>query len=129
MDRGFVFTLIQVYLKNAFVVLQQVSASPEESNLAELRLDFYQIVCSHEHYVALNLPLGGILYPMDTCSSPLGSTSSTFENLVTPNYTAMGKLSQEFKKHHYLSGLLLSELALVLDNKLDVIVIVQCVRT
>ena len=46
-----------------------------------------------------------------------GSISSTFENLDMPNMEAMGELSIEFRTHHYLSGLVLSELATVLDGK------------
>ena len=94
--------------------------SPKDLNLTEFRLDFYRIVCSHEHYVTLNLPLGTVLYPMGAGSqhsSPSGSISSTFENLDMPNIEAMGELSPEFRQHHYLSGLMLAELAQVLDGK------------
>ena len=70
--------------------------------------------------MTLNLPLGVVLYPMgagSTQSSPSGSISSTFENLDLPNVEAMGELSPEFRHHHYLSGLILSELAFVLEGK------------
>ena len=50
-------------------------------------------------------------------SSPSGSVSSTFEDLSIPNMDAMGELSQEFRHYHYLSGLVLTELALVLEGK------------
>lgn len=93
----------------------------KDLNLPEYRLDFLRIVCSHEHYVILNLPLGTLLYPMGAGSqqsSPSGSISSTFENLDMPNVEAMGELSHEFRHFHYLSGLVLSELAQVLvDGK------------
>ena len=92
----------------------------KDFNLTEFRLDFYRIICSHEHYVTLNLPLGEMLYPMGAGSqqsSPSGSISSTFENLDVPNVEAMGDLSPEFRHNHYLSGLLLSELVQVLDGK------------
>lgn len=136
MDRGFVFTLIRMYLKkvsfsmpynstHTLVLLAaysspQFALSPKDFNLTEFRLDFYRIVCSHEHYVTLNLPLGVVLYPMSASSqhsSPSGSISSTFESLDLPNVEAMGDLSQEFKQYHYLSGLVLAELALILDGK------------
>ncbi len=77
-------------------------------------------MCSHEHYVTLNLPLGVALYPMGSSSqhsSPSGSISSTFENLDLPNVEAMGELGVEFRTHHYLSGLVLGELAQTLDGK------------
>ena len=88
--------------------------------MTEFRLDFYRIICSHEHYVTLNLPLGSMLYPLGAGSqhsSPSGSISSTFEALDQPNVEAMGELSIEFRHNHYLSGLVLSELAQVLDGK------------
>lgn len=113
MDRGFVFCLIKNYLK-------KFTLSIKDYNLTEFRIDFYRIVCSHEHYITLNMPLGAILYPMgagSSHSSPSGSISSTFENLDVPNVEAMGELSQEFRTHHYLSGLVLMELAVVLDGK------------
>lgn len=92
----------------------------KDLNLTEFRLDFYRIICSHEHYITLNLPLGSMLYPLGAGSqhsSPSGSISSTFENLDVPNVEAMGELSLEFRQNHYLSGLVLSELAQVLDGK------------
>ena len=46
-----------------------------------------------------------------------GSISSTLENLDAPNVEAMGELSNEFRTYHYLTGLVLTELALVLDGK------------
>lgn len=98
----------------------QFTLSPKDLNLPEFRLDFLRIVCSHEHYVTLNLPLGVVLYPMGAGSqhsSPSGSISSTFENLDLPNVEAMGELSPEYRQHHYLCGLVLSELAFVLEGK------------
>ncbi len=70
--------------------------------------------------MTLNLPLGAILYPVGAGSqhsSPSGSICSTFENLDLPNVEAMGELSPEFRHNHYLSGLVLSELAVVLEGK------------
>ena len=97
----------------------QFALAPADFNLTEFKLDFYRIVCSHEHYVILNLPLGAQLYPMTSSqsSSPSGSISSTFEELGIPNMEVMGELSQEFRHYHYLSGLVLAELAHVLEGK------------
>lgn len=140
MDRGIVFILIKTYLKKVHehvcrpaMVFQlsyitclslQFTLSVKDLNLPEYRLDFLRIVCSHEHYVILNLPLGTFLYPMGAGSqqsSPSGSISSTFENLDMPNVEAMGELSHEFRHFHYLSGLVLSELAQVLVDGKSVI--------
>ena len=102
-------------------VLPQFALSVKDLNLPEFRLDFLRIVCSHEHYVVLNLPLGTVLYVPPNGSqqsSPSGSISSTYESLDIPNVEAMGELSYEFRHFHYLSGLVLSELAQVLvDGK------------
>lgn len=97
----------------------QFALSVKDLNLTEFRLDLLRIVCSHEHYVILNLPLGTVLYPMGVGSqhsSPSGSISSTYENLDMPNVEAMGELSHEFRHFHYLSGLILFELAQVLAD-------------
>ena len=53
MDRGFVFSLIRSYSKD---ITAKVSSIPDSVNMWSLQLDFTRIVCSHEHYVALNLP-------------------------------------------------------------------------
>lgn len=102
------------------LLLWKFTLSVKDLNLTEFRLDFYRIICNHEHYVTLNLPLGSMLYPMGAGSqhsSPSGSISSTFEGLEMTNVEAMGELSSEFKHNHYLSGLLLSDLAQVLDGR------------
>ena len=105
---------------SSFSSSSQFALAPADLNLTEFKLDFYRIVCSHEHYVILNLPLGAQLYPMGTgsqSSSPTGSISSTYDDLGMPNMDAMGDLSQEFRHYHYLSGLVLSELSGVLEGK------------
>ena len=98
----------------------QFALSVKDLNLPEFKLDLLRIVCSHEHYVVLNLPLGTLLYTGVTSgsqhSSPSGSISSTIESLDMPNLEAMGELSHEFRHYHYLSGLILSELARVLAD-------------
>ena len=94
----------------------QFALAPADLNLTEFKLDFYRIVCSHEHYVILNLPMGPQLYPIGA-NSQTSSSSGPIEKLGQPNMEAMGELSQEFRHYHYLSGLVLSELALVLERK------------
>ena len=49
MDRGYVFRLIKSYM-------EQFSAE-DSRTLFDYKLTFLQIICSHEHYVAFNLPL------------------------------------------------------------------------
>ena len=104
---------------NYFFLFDQFALAPADFNLTEFKLDFYRIVCSHEHYVTLNLPLGSQLYPMtgSQSSSPSGSINSAFDELGIPNMEIMGELSAEFRHYHYLSGLVLAELAHVLEGK------------
>lgn len=52
-------------------------------------------------------------------SSPTGSINSMVDDLGIPNMDIMGELSNEFRHYHYLSGLLLSELAQVLEGKYE----------
>uniref|UniRef100_A0A8C3ACU3 Dedicator of cytokinesis 6 n=1 Tax=Cyclopterus lumpus TaxID=8103 RepID=A0A8C3ACU3_CYCLU len=71
MDRGFVFNLIRSYYKQ--VIANKLHTAQSPSSLNALRVDFTRIVCSHEHYVVLNLPCSTLSPP----ASPSPSTSST----------------------------------------------------
>uniref|UniRef100_A0A3P8WNL6 DOCK7 n=1 Tax=Cynoglossus semilaevis TaxID=244447 RepID=A0A3P8WNL6_CYNSE len=75
MDRGFVFTLIRVYWK-------QVSSLFSNPTLESLRLDFLRIVCSHEHYVTLNLPCSLLTPPASPSPSVSSATSQARERNV-----------------------------------------------
>ncbi|XP_048846353.1 LOW QUALITY PROTEIN: dedicator of cytokinesis protein 7-like [Brienomyrus brachyistius] len=116
MDRGFVFNLIRSYYKQ---VASRVCPPPSNpSSLMALRLDFMRIVCSHEHYVTLNLPCASLSPP----ASPSPSTSSTTSQssafscqVQDQSVAGMFELSVPFRQQHFLSGLLLSELSLILD--------------
>uniref|UniRef100_A0A4W5LDK5 Dedicator of cytokinesis 6 n=1 Tax=Hucho hucho TaxID=62062 RepID=A0A4W5LDK5_9TELE len=111
MDRGFVFNLIRSYYK-------QFHTAQNPSSLTALRMDFTRIVCSHEHYVTLNLPCSTLSPP----ASPSPSTSSTtsqgsaFSSMHQDQSVAsMFELSVPFRQQHFLSGLLLTELSLILE--------------
>uniref|UniRef100_A0A8C5AXU2 Dedicator of cytokinesis 7 n=1 Tax=Gadus morhua TaxID=8049 RepID=A0A8C5AXU2_GADMO len=105
MDRGFVFSLIKTYWK-------QVSAA--NPTLESLRLDFLRIVCSHEHYVTLNLPCSLLTPPASP--SPSVSSSSGFSTHVQDQKIAnMFELSIPFREQHFMAGLVLSELSVILD--------------
>ena len=80
--------------------------------MTEFKLDLFRIVCSHEHYIPLNLPL---LPSLDPPPSP---TDSTFEDEEGPsNIETMVMLTQKYRQQHYLTGLVLSELARVLSGR------------
>ncbi|XP_068192082.1 dedicator of cytokinesis protein 7 isoform X1 [Antennarius striatus] len=115
MDRGFVFNLIRSYYKQ---IANKLHTAQNPSSLNALRMDFTRIVCSHEHYVILNLPCSTLSPP----SSPSPSTSSTtsqssvFSSVAQDQGVAtMFELSVPFRQQHFLSGLLLSELSLIFD--------------
>lgn len=77
MDRGFVFGLINTYYK---VMITKTMSIPE---LTHYKLDFLRIVCSHEHFVALNLPFGT---PYTTLSAPCSPTPSVTSNNSQNSY-------------------------------------------
>ena len=69
-------------------------------------------MCSHEHYIALNLPLLPSLDP---------PTSGAFENESTAYIESMSTLTKDYLQKHYLTGLVLSELARVLTGRYNVL--------
>ncbi|KAG7504915.1 hypothetical protein JOB18_019389 [Solea senegalensis] len=115
MDRGFVFNLIRSYYKQ---IANKLHTAQNPSSLNALRMDFIRIISSHEHYVILNLPCSTLSPP----ASPSPSTSSTtsqssaFSSMVQDQGVAtMFELSVPFRHQHFLSGLVLTELSLILE--------------
>ncbi|XP_068165077.1 dedicator of cytokinesis protein 9 isoform X5 [Antennarius striatus] len=85
MDRGFVFKQINNYT-NCFV-------PGDPKTLYEFKFEFLRVVCSHEHYVPLNLPM------------PFGKGRiQRFQDLQL-DYS----LTDDFCRNHFLVGLLLRE--------------------
>lgn len=98
-DRGFVFSLVRAHYKQVGVgvgrvdmawmeggamltsllatpllqVATRLQSSPNPAGLLTLRVEFTRILCSHEHYVTLNLPC----CPLSPPASPSPSVSST----------------------------------------------------
>ncbi|XP_028728324.1 dedicator of cytokinesis protein 6 isoform X1 [Peromyscus leucopus] len=114
-DRGYIFSLVRAHYKQVTTRLQ---SAPNPAALLTLRMDFTRILCSHEHYVTLNLPC----CPLSPPASPSPSVSSTASQSSTfssqapdPKVTSMFELSGPFRQQHFLSGLLLTELALALE--------------
>lgn len=81
-----------------------------------------RIVCSHEHYVALNLPFATPFMMSGASVSPSPSVTSansqtSFLSGPPPSQERAGiyaELSLEYRQHHYLTGLVLTDLATVL---------------
>lgn len=116
MDRGFVFGLIKTFFK---VITAKNTSIPE---LNHYKLDFLRIVCSHEHFVTLNLPFGTpFTYGSETCSSPTPSEKSNNSQTSyvnsNPDKSSFTELSHDFRQQHFLIGLMLTELSQVLEMK------------
>uniref|UniRef100_A0A8D2MTV6 Dedicator of cytokinesis 7 n=1 Tax=Zonotrichia albicollis TaxID=44394 RepID=A0A8D2MTV6_ZONAL len=115
MDRGFVFGLIKTCYKQ---VSAKVYSLTNPSNLASLKLDFLRIICSHEHYVTLNLPCSLLTPPASpspSVSSATSQSSGFSTNVQDQKIANMFELSVPFRQQHYLAGLVLTELAVILD--------------
>ncbi|XP_029419625.1 dedicator of cytokinesis protein 6 isoform X4 [Nannospalax galili] len=118
-DRGFVFRLVQAHYKQVATRLQ---SSPNPASLLTLRMDFTRILCSHEHYVTLNLPccpLSPPASPSPSLSSTTSQSSAFSSQSPDPKVTSMFELSGTFRQQHFLSGLLLTELALALEPEAE----------
>ncbi|XP_063891201.1 dedicator of cytokinesis protein 7 [Helicoverpa armigera] len=114
MDRGYVFTLIRTYYKH---MCAKIASLPDAVPLVHYKLAFLRIICSHEHYVPLNLPSSG---GSPGGVSPAASWASLGSQSSAPPRHA---LHHEFRSRHYLAGLLLTELTNALDLQSPVL---QC---
>ncbi|XP_030062505.1 dedicator of cytokinesis protein 7 isoform X9 [Microcaecilia unicolor] len=115
MDRGFVFSLVKAFYKQ---VSSKLYSLPNPSVLVSLRLDFLRIICSHEHYVTLNLPCSLLTPPSSpspSVSSATSQSSGFSTNVQDQKIANMFELSVPFRQQHYLAGLVLTELAVILD--------------
>ncbi|XP_021924154.1 dedicator of cytokinesis protein 6 isoform X3 [Zootermopsis nevadensis] len=118
MDRGYVFSLVKTYCKQ---MSAKISSLPDAVSLIALKLDFLRIVCSHEHFVALNLPFGTPFMPSSAPASPSPSVASStsqssfISTLVGGDRANFADLSTDFRQQHFLVGLVLSDLSAVLD--------------
>ncbi|KAL1260136.1 hypothetical protein QQF64_007963, partial [Cirrhinus molitorella] len=99
MDRGFTFKLISNYIN-------MITAS-DNKTLCELKFEFIREVCNYEHYVPLSLPIASARIT-DKASPETQSAQVDF-----PEYI----LTEEFCRKHFLTGLLLRELGLALQDE------------
>ncbi|XP_041054568.1 dedicator of cytokinesis protein 9 isoform X1 [Carcharodon carcharias] len=96
MDRGFVFKQINNYMK---------WFSPgNPKTLFELKFEFLRVICNHEHYIPLNLPM------------PFGKGRVQRYQDLQLDFT----LTDDFCKNHFLVGLLLREVGSALQEYRDV---------
>ncbi|XP_035029995.1 dedicator of cytokinesis protein 9 isoform X8 [Hippoglossus stenolepis] len=92
MDRGFVFKQINNYI-NGFM-------PGDTKTLFEFKFEFLRVVCNHEHYVPLNLPM------------PFGKGRILRFQDLQLDYS----LTDDFCKNHFLVGLLLKEVGAALQE-------------
>ncbi|KAF2358297.1 DHR-1 domain [Trinorchestia longiramus] len=116
MDRGLVLRLVRGYMRE---MTSRIATTPDPAHLLNIKLDFLRILCSHEHYVALNLPFCTPLSAPSAPSSPCPSVSSGSSQCSlasTVACTGGGAMSDytsltlTYRRHHFLSGLLLHHL-------------------
>ncbi|XP_042890658.1 dedicator of cytokinesis protein 9-like isoform X3 [Penaeus japonicus] len=89
MDRGYVFGLIKMYLEHF---------SPGDPIVLHVyKFTLLRVVCSHEHYIPLNLPVFNTPISVDPKKAKLRHGTDEFY------------LSTDFCSHHFLVGALLSE--------------------
>uniref|UniRef100_A0A8D2L2D0 Dedicator of cytokinesis 8 n=1 Tax=Varanus komodoensis TaxID=61221 RepID=A0A8D2L2D0_VARKO len=113
MDRGFVFNLIKHYCNQ---LSNKLNALP---TLISMRLDFLRILCSHEHYLNLNL---FFLTSGSAPASPSPSLSSQVDSCSSfqdQKLASMFDLTADYRQQHFLTGLLFTELAAALDTETE----------
>uniref|UniRef100_A0A672M0G6 Dedicator of cytokinesis protein 9-like n=1 Tax=Sinocyclocheilus grahami TaxID=75366 RepID=A0A672M0G6_SINGR len=93
MDRGFVFKQINNYI-SCFV-------PGDPKTLYEFKFEFLRVVCNHEHYIPLNLPMP---FGKGRIQRFQGKHTAVFYNLQL-DYS----LTDDFCRNHFLVGLLLRE--------------------
>ncbi|XP_041042551.1 dedicator of cytokinesis protein 8 isoform X2 [Carcharodon carcharias] len=120
MDRGFVFNLIRNYCCQLSVKLQSMPT------LISMRLEFLRILCSHEHYLSLNLFfITNLSAPASPCLSISSQNSSSSSSVQDQKIANMFELSADYRQQHFLTGLLFTELAAALDAEVDGLAKVQ----
>ena len=92
------------------------------------QLEFVRIVCSHEHYVSLNLPSisptdlllgssGGASSPTPSIRSIDSQSSFIAHSMVMENRVPhWADLTYEFRKKHFLVGIVLHQLSNALEQ-------------
>ncbi|XP_052471934.1 dedicator of cytokinesis protein 10 isoform X1 [Carassius gibelio] len=101
MDRGFTFKLISNYIN--------MITAGDNKMLCGLKFEFIREVCNYEHYVPLSLPIPSARI------TDMASPETQSAQVDIPEYS----LTEEFCRKHFLTGLLLKELGLALQDEQD----------
>ncbi|KAL7851520.1 hypothetical protein AOLI_G00218760 [Acnodon oligacanthus] len=102
MDRGFTFKLINNYIN--------MITATDNKTLCEFKFEFLREVCNHEHYIPLSLPIPSARI------TDKASPEAQNAKVDMPEYSLTG----EFCRKHFLTGLLLRELGLALQDEQDI---------
>lgn len=110
----FIYDIYLVIPSKKYVYVKKTNVSVKKYKWGNVwQLDFVRILCSHEHFVALNLPFGT---PFTWSSAPASPTPSQASSTSQARDKAcFAELSYEYKQQHFLVGLVLTDLAVVLD--------------
>ncbi|KAM9486349.1 dedicator of cytokinesis protein 9 isoform 2-T2 [Clarias gariepinus] len=108
MDRGFVFKQINNYI-NCFM-------PGDARTLYEFKFEFLKVVCNHEHYIPLNLPMPFGKGRIMRFQAPYYSMESQSALDLQLDYS----LTDDFCKNHFLVGLLLREVGAGLQEFRDI---------
>ncbi|XP_006863792.1 PREDICTED: dedicator of cytokinesis protein 8 isoform X1 [Chrysochloris asiatica] len=120
MDRSFVFDLIRRYCNQLAAKLNSLPT------LISMRLEFLRVLCSHEHYLNLNLFfMNADPAPSSPCPSISSQNSSSGCSLQDQKIASMFDLTPEYRQEHFLTGLLFTELAAALDAEGEGVLKVQ----
>ncbi|XP_045444718.1 dedicator of cytokinesis protein 9 isoform X14 [Pipistrellus kuhlii] len=106
MDRGFVFKQINNYTS--------CFAPGDPKTLFEYKFEFLRVVCNHEHYIPLNLPMPfgkGRIQRYQAFLSP-----AVESNDIPVDLQLDYALTDEFCRNHFLVGLLLREVGAALQE-------------
>ena len=112
-DRTCVLNMVKIYFRRF------IQSTADPTSLIRLKIEFLHVICLHEYYVQMNLPMPDWwMYKVESQyyeELSLGAFSWEGEQQAPiPNFL---DLTENFFTHHYLVGILLSTLSYVLSFK------------
>ena len=112
-DRTCVLNMVKIYFRRF------IQSTADPTSLIRLKIEFLQVICLHEYYVQMNLPIPDWwMSKMETQyieeMSMYAYSMEGDQQVPIPNFL---DLSENFFTHHYLVGILLSTLSYVLAFK------------
>ncbi|XP_073399582.1 dedicator of cytokinesis protein 11 isoform X2 [Dendrobates tinctorius] len=109
MDRGFVFNLINDYMSGFSLKDPKI--------LNEYKFEFLQTICSHEHFIPLNLPMTFAKPKLQRVQDLL---SYAVERFTSVDMNLEWGLTDDYCKNHFLVGLLLREILQAMQENCDI---------